>query len=55
MPDDIADMTVMRIVVRNGVSMDLVELLLDDIETAITYLDSLSAPLPAAHTSAFHH
>ena len=55
MPDDIADLTVMRIVVRNGVSMDLVDLLLDDMRTAVTYLDTLSAPLPATHTSAFHH
>jgi glutamate decarboxylase len=55
MPDDIADLTVMRIVVRNGVSMDLVELLLDDIAGAITYLDALPAPLPKERTSAFHH
>jgi glutamate decarboxylase len=55
MPDDIADLTVMRIVVRNGVSMDLVGLLLDDIRTAITYLDALPAPLPKQATSGFHH
>ena len=30
MPADIEDMTVMRVVVRNGVSMDLTRLLLDD-------------------------
>ena len=57
MPDDIEDMTVMRIVVRNGVSMDLVELLLDDLRDAVAYLDSLEAPMPKEHrpNAGFHH
>jgi glutamate decarboxylase len=57
MPADIEDMTVMRVVVRNGVSMDLIRLLLDDIHTSVTYLDGLSAPIPrgAEPTTPFHH
>jgi len=57
MPADMEDMTVMRIVVRNGVSMDLVELLLDDLRDAVAYLDSLSAPMPKEQrpNAGFHH
>ena len=55
MPDDIADVTVMRIVVRNGVSMDLIGLLLDDIGSTITFLDALPAPLPKERAPGFHH
>jgi len=57
MPANIEDMTVMRVVVRNGVSMDLVNLLIQDIRTAVTFLDQLSSPMPkgAEPTKAFHH
>jgi glutamate decarboxylase len=57
MPADMEDMTVMRIVVRNGVSMDLVELLLGDLRDAVAYLDSLSAPMPKERrpVAGFHH
>ena len=57
MPADLQDMTVMRVVFRNGVSMDLTSLLLADIRSSVGYLDSLPSPLPkpAAPTSAFHH
>ena len=57
MPADIEDMTVMRIVVRNGVSHDLVGLLLDDLRNAVEYLDSLEAPMPKEQrpNAGFHH
>ena len=57
MPADIEDMTVMRIVVRNGVSMDLVGLLLDDLQASVDFLESLDAPMPKAGrlTESFHH
>jgi glutamate decarboxylase len=57
MPADLQDMTVMRVVFRNGVSLDLTSLLLADIRSSVEYLDSLPGPLPkhAAPTSAFHH
>jgi glutamate decarboxylase len=57
MPADIEDVTVMRVVVRNGVSMDLIRLLLADIHASVTYLDGLSAPIPRSSEpkTAFHH
>jgi glutamate decarboxylase len=57
MPADIEDMTVMRTVVRNGVSRDLVDLLLADLRDAVAYLDGLEAPMPKEGRSnpAFHH
>jgi glutamate decarboxylase len=57
MPADIEDMTVMRIVVRNGVSDDLVSLLLDDIQASLDYFGGLTAPMPkqGRPASAFHH
>ena len=57
MPADLQDMTVMRVVFRNGVSLDLTNLLLADIERAVAALDALPAPPPRTATpaSAFHH
>jgi glutamate decarboxylase len=57
MPANLQDMTVMRVVFRNGVSMDLTNLLLADIKTSMVYLDTLPSPLPksAERRSAFHH
>ena len=46
MPDDLADMVVQRIVVRNGLSLNLAETLVSDIRDAVAYLDALSAPMP---------
>jgi glutamate decarboxylase len=55
MPDSLADMTVQRIVVRNGLSMDLARSLLKDIEESVHYLDRFAQPLPAEPRSGFHH
>ena len=57
MPDDLSDLTVQRVVVRNGLSMDLADTLLDDIADSVKYLDGLDGPLPreGRRTSAFHH
>jgi glutamate decarboxylase len=59
MPDGLQDLTVQRIVVRNGVSMDLADRLVDDLRSAVAYLDQRSAPgsAPAqgAAQPAFHH
>ena len=57
MPANMQDMTVMRVVFRNGVSMDLTDLLLADIRSSMKVLDALPAPLPrtAEPRSAFHH
>ncbi|MDQ1462821.1 MAG: glutamate decarboxylase, partial [Actinomycetota bacterium] len=57
MPADITDVTVMRVVFRNGVSMDLTRMLLDDIVAAIAFLDALPAARPDTVDPpiAFHH
>ncbi|MGN7704727.1 glutamate decarboxylase [Cellulosimicrobium sp. 22601] len=56
MPDDLADLTVQRIVVRNGVSRDLADDLLEDIRVETAWLDGLTSPMPAeGRRSGFHH
>jgi glutamate decarboxylase len=58
MPADIEDITVMRVVVRNGLSMDLARLFVDDLQRAVAFLDGLSGPMPREATDAggkFHH
>lgn len=56
MPDNLADVTVQRIVVRNGLSHDLATALLADIRTEVDYLDRLDGPLPhGGHAQAYHH
>lgn len=56
MPDDLADLTVQRIVVRNGFSHDLADSFLADLRTEVAYLDALAGPLPAeGQHSGFHH
>ena len=56
MPDDLSDLMVQRIVVRNGLSRNLAESLLATSPTAIAYLDRLSSPMPAeGQQPSFHH
>jgi glutamate decarboxylase len=57
MPDDLSDVIVQRIVVRNGLSMDLADALLDEITESVRYLDGLGGPLPreGRKTTAFYH
>lgn len=56
MPDNLTDLTVQRIVVRNGLSMDLAAELLADIETETAYLDALESPMPVeGQAPGFHH
>jgi glutamate decarboxylase len=58
MPADIEDITVMRVVVRNGLSMDLASLFIQDLQRSVDYLDRLTGPMPKesdSASSAFHH
>lgn len=56
MADGLADMTLQRIVVRAGLSRDLADALLRDIEGEVDFLDRLSGPLPReVQGSHFHH
>lgn len=55
--DDLSDVVVQRIVVRNGLSHDLAVALLKDLRTNVDFLDSLDGPIPRpkhAHVE-FHH
>jgi glutamate decarboxylase len=56
MPDKLSDVVVQRIVIRNGMSMDLADRLLADIAKQTAYLDSLEAPMPVENDHpGFHH
>jgi glutamate decarboxylase len=56
MPDDLADVVVQRIVVRNGLSRNLAESLVVDIQEAVAYLDALESPMPTEGlVSSFTH
>jgi glutamate decarboxylase len=46
MPDNLSDVVVQRIVVRNGLSRNLAESLVVDITEAVAYLDALESPMP---------
>ncbi|MBQ7812349.1 MAG: glutamate decarboxylase [Bacteroidales bacterium] len=47
MPKDIEDMVVMRIVVRQGMSRDMADMLIDDIAGAVGELEKLEYPTPS--------
>ena len=55
LPDNLATVTVQRIVVRNGLSRDLAGSLLEDIAAEVKYLEALAAPLPVEHRKRPHH
>jgi len=56
MPDDLTDLTVQRIVVRNGFSHDLASAFLVDLREEVAYLDALTGPMPVEGSrSGFHH
>ena len=56
LPAGLSHLTVQRIVVRNGLSMDLAERLLTDIADAVGYLGRIDAPMPAeGHRPGFTH
>jgi glutamate decarboxylase len=55
MPADLQDLTVQRIVVRNGVSMDLASRLVDDLGAAVQHLDQHGGPTGSPVQPAFHH
>ena len=46
MPKDIEDMVVMRIVVRQGMSRDMADMLIEDITNAVAELEKLEFPTP---------
>ena len=57
LPANLEDTDVIRIVIRNGFSRDMADILLDDIGHACHFFESLTAPLPhdPDHGPSFHH
>jgi len=56
MPADLTDVTVQRVVVRNGFSLDLADAFLADLRAEVAYLDTLTGPMPSEGArSGFHH
>jgi glutamate decarboxylase len=57
MPPDREDLVVQRILVRNGVTRDLVSSLLEDFRRALEYFEKhpASSPLTAAEGTGYHH
>lgn len=57
LPADCQERAVLRFVVRAGFSRDMADALLDDIERAVLWFESLADPLPRAGESSdgFHH
>ncbi|MCR1162858.1 glutamate decarboxylase [Paenarthrobacter sp. UW852] len=56
LPDGLSDITVQRIVVRNGFTRDLASSFLADLKKEVDYLDSLTAPMPGdKQAEGFHH
>jgi glutamate decarboxylase len=54
-PANREDLSVLRIVVRAGMTMEMAELLLGHLREQTEILESLEAPLPGTHKQAFSH
>ncbi|MFN8026452.1 MAG: glutamate decarboxylase [Acidimicrobiia bacterium] len=54
-PENREDLAALRVVVKNGFSRDLADLLLADLTRHVQYLEQLKSPLPQANTGGFHH
>jgi glutamate decarboxylase len=55
LPADLEDVAVLRIVVRNGFSPDMADILLEDLARVIDDVSRLSEPPPISRPRAFHH
>ena len=56
MPVALTQVSVQRIVVRNGFSHDMAEAFIKDLKSCVKYLDGLRSPMPSeARASGFHH
>jgi glutamate decarboxylase len=54
-PENRQDLAALRIVVRNGFSLDLGESLLEDLRESVDYVSKLREPLPPRHGPGFSH
>jgi glutamate decarboxylase len=54
-PENRQDLAALRVVVRNGFSRDLADLLVADLRRHVEYLEALPVPLPQQEHHGFHH
>ncbi len=54
-PENRQDLDALRIVVRNGMSRDLADLLITDLKRHVAFGDTLTTPLPGSPGSGFSH
>jgi len=54
-PENRQDLAALRVVVRNGFSHDLADLLVSDLQRHVAYLEKLPAPLPRSEGEGFRH
>jgi len=54
-PQNREDLSVLRIVVRAGMNLDLADKLLEHLQTETAFLQSLDAPMPGPKEEAFRH
>ncbi len=54
-PENRQDLAALRIVIRNGTSRDLVDLLIGDLRDHLNVLDQLQAPIPRVAGESFRH
>jgi glutamate decarboxylase len=54
-PENRQDLDALRVVVRNGFSRDLADLLMSDLQRHTAYFDKLTSPLPDAVGTSFSH
>ena len=54
-PANRQDLSVLRIVVRAGMTLEMADFLLDHMRDLTAFLESLDAPLPGEHRQAFSH
>lgn len=55
MPDNITDTVIMRVVVKEGMSRELAELLMEDIQRAVDHFDAMSRGNDDQPKGGFHH
>jgi len=55
-PENRQDVAALRVVIKNGFSRDLADLLIEDLQRHVAYLEKLPMPLPPKeHGEGFHH
>ena len=54
-PENLQDMSVLRIVVRAGMTAEMADLLLEHMREKTEFLESLTAPMPGEGRQAFAH